>query len=56
VALADATGEVDQLAHRDAERGFELAGVGDVAREAEDAEPGRLLGAHFDLNQLGTLE
>ena len=34
VAVADAAREVDQLAQGDAQRGFVLAGLGDVARQA----------------------
>src|SRR5690606_37689151 len=55
VAVADPAGEVDQLAHRDAERGLELAGVGHVPGEAEDAEARGLLGPH-PLEPLGPLE
>ena len=46
VAVAHAAGQVDQLAKRDAERGFVLAGSGDVAGEAEDPVALGLLGAH----------
>ena len=46
VSLAHATGQVDQLAQRDAERGFVLTRLGDVAREAEDAVALGLLGPH----------
>src|SRR4051812_4874430 len=46
VALPDTTGEVDQLAQGDAERGFVLAGLRDVPGEAEDAVALGLLGAH----------
>ena len=46
VTLADAAGQLDQLTHGDAQRGLELAGIGHVPGEAEQAETGGLLGAH----------
>src|SRR6185437_10039524 len=47
VTLAHTAGGVEQLAQGDAERRLVLTGLRDVARERENLESWRLLGAHL---------